>query len=128
MAYALHIKHPVPAEDAPTRPDQPPGPPKLLTPAHRATVPSNTPTFTWNAPTDDSAGRLMYAIEFAFDKHFSAGIKREYANIYETTFQVPQNEPFAPGLTIYWRAYAVDTALNQGPYSPIFEFTPLGKP
>lgn len=126
--YALNFKEPVMVADGRERDEWPPAAPVLASPAHKAVLDTNAPLVEWEVPRDIGNGNLMYVVEFAHDKDFSLGLERMYANIYEPRFQVPDAEAFPPGVTVYWRVYAVDAGLNQGPYSFVWSFTPLGLP
>lgn len=103
----------------------PPTAPIPLGPEDGAVTSTLAPEFTW-LPSEDNLPGVSYVMEFGTDPHFQNGIIRTVYNIDEPRYQVPEDEPFAPGVRVYWRVYALDVGLNQGPYSDVWSFTPFG--
>lgn len=102
----------------------PPTAPVLLAPANGETVTTLTPVFEWQASSDNRP-RLIYVLEFGTDERFQSGFFRTVSNIEDTRWETPPEHPFPPATTMYWRAYAIDEGLNQGPYSETWSFTAL---
>lgn len=127
-AYAFTMKPPQLSEEGAPSPfddvTPPTAPEPLLEPADGATVRTSAPELVWTPSKDDRDG-FIYVVEISFDADF-ASVSRVYSNILEPRWQIPPDEPLAPGVQAYWRVQAIDVGLNASPYSSTFSFTPLG--
>ena len=133
-AYALTVKEPV-YEAAPLEPasDDPveervgrvedrtaPPAPTLVTPSDGAIV-SLRPTLRWDAVVDASA--VIYGVQVSTDPGFPEDGTTTVRNLAQPEWR-PET-PFTPLVKVYWRVYALDAGLNEGPMTEPRVFTPL---
>lgn len=138
-AYALTIKEPVyeaaaplepatvqeeaelpPEEQVGTADRTAPPAPELVTPEDGAVV-SLRPHLKWADVEDRSV--VVYGLEYSTDPGFPAETTTTIRNL-----EAPQwrpDAPFTPLVKVYWRVYALDAGLNEGPLSEARVFTPL---
>lgn len=135
-AYALTIKEPAYEAAAPLEPatvaeegpedrtDTPdraaPPAPDLITPEDGAVV-SLRPHLKWAAVEDRSV--VVYGLQYSTDPGFPAEATTTLRNLEAPEWR--PDAPFTPLVKIYWRVYALDAGLNEGPLSEARVFTPL---
>ena len=96
--------------------------PNLLSPPDGYTTNDSTPTFIWNASTDNLSGVDYYTLQYASDSLFTSGVVT-VNNIADTLYIVPNTLALSDS-TYYWRVKAIDEANNSSGYQEHpFSFT-----
>ncbi|HLE97132.1 MAG TPA: hypothetical protein VI997_07165 [Candidatus Thermoplasmatota archaeon] len=94
--------------------------PVLTTPADGAYV-SWRPLLAWEPVADPST--VIYAIAVSPDPGFPPETTTIVRNLDAPEWRPEQ--PLSPLVKQYWRVYALDAGLNEGPWSEARSFTPL---
>jgi hypothetical protein len=83
---------------------------------------SRTPTFSWLASQD--ASRVTYTLSYSPSPNFNSETYQVTVfGMRETEHTVTDENQLPPGVTIYWRVFAVDRWSNPSGWSDIQRFT-----
>lgn len=133
-AYALTLKEPV-QEAAPLEPaaeetpveeqiglqDRTAPPAPTLTSPEDGSLVSLRPMLTWDAVED--ASNVIYGLDLSNDPGFPDEATTRVRNLAAPEWR--PDTPFSPLVKVYWRVYALDAGLNEGPASDPRSFVPL---